>query len=95
MAMASTYNLQACGPRCLYVRPYYIILYIMYSGPCDVITLPYVCRPPPPPPCPRAPLFPPFIPQMRPAEYWVEDGAVRTIRRAETLDDHLRLFDGL
>lgn len=33
--------------------------------------------------------------QMRPAEYWVADGGVSKIRRAETLDDHLTLFEGL
>lgn len=33
--------------------------------------------------------------QMRPAEYWVADGSVSKIRRAETLDDHLTLFEGL
>ena len=34
--------------------------------------------------------------KMRPAEYWVEGGnKLRKIRRAETLDDHLKLFEGL
>ncbi|KAL3700307.1 hypothetical protein R1sor_018329 [Riccia sorocarpa] len=34
--------------------------------------------------------------RMRPAEYWVtEDGSVAKIRHAETLDDHLRQFEGL
>jgi len=34
--------------------------------------------------------------QMRPPEFWVaEDGGLRQIRRAETLEDHLRLFEGL
>lgn len=34
--------------------------------------------------------------KMRPSEYWVTDGSrVEKIRRAETLDDHLKLFDGL
>lgn len=33
---------------------------------------------------------------MRPAEYWVEEGnKLRLIRRGETLDDHLKLFEGL
>lgn len=31
--------------------------------------------------------------RMRPQEIWVEDGNIKTIRRAETLDDYLRLFD--
>ncbi len=31
--------------------------------------------------------------QMRPAEYWVVDGRVEKIRRGETLQDHLDLFD--
>ncbi|GLJ08212.1 hypothetical protein SUGI_0084210 [Cryptomeria japonica] len=34
--------------------------------------------------------------KMRPAEYWVEDdGSVKKIRNAETIDDHLRYFEGL
>ena len=33
--------------------------------------------------------------QMRPAEYWVADGRVTQIRRGETLQDHLSLFEGL
>ncbi len=33
--------------------------------------------------------------KMRPAEYWVADGKLQKIRHQETLDDHLRLFDGL
>ena len=35
--------------------------------------------------------------KMRPAEYWVESGsgALKKIRHAETLDDHLKLFEGL
>lgn len=33
--------------------------------------------------------------QMRPAEYWVVDGSVAKIRRGETLQDHLSLFEGL
>ena len=33
--------------------------------------------------------------QMRPAEYWVADGRVTKIRRGETLQDHLSLFEGL
>ena len=34
--------------------------------------------------------------KMRPAEYWVEDGnKIKQIRRAETLNDHLKLFEGL
>lgn len=31
--------------------------------------------------------------KMRPPEYWVEDGELRKIRRAETLQDHLALFE--
>lgn len=32
--------------------------------------------------------------QMRPAEYWVDEaGELQQIRRGETLDDHLALFD--
>lgn len=31
--------------------------------------------------------------KMRPPEYWVSDGQLQCIRRAETLDDHLKLFD--
>ncbi|CAG9465987.1 unnamed protein product [Pedinophyceae sp. YPF-701] len=32
--------------------------------------------------------------KMRPAEYWVtEDGELKKIRRAETLDDHVAMFD--
>lgn len=34
--------------------------------------------------------------KMRPGEWWVEGGStLRQIRRAETLDDHLKLFEGL
>ncbi len=34
--------------------------------------------------------------QMRPGEYWVdESGKLRQIRRPESLDDHLALFQGL
>eukprot|EP00879_Flechtneria_rotunda_P031322 GHRR01034203.1.p1 GENE.GHRR01034203.1~~GHRR01034203.1.p1 ORF type:complete len:202 (+),score=75.67 GHRR01034203.1:377-982(+) len=33
--------------------------------------------------------------KMRPAEYWVSDGKLAKIRHGETLDDHLRLFEGL
>ncbi len=31
--------------------------------------------------------------KMRPPEYWVENGQLKKIRRAETLQDHLALFD--
>lgn len=30
--------------------------------------------------------------QMRPAEYWVKDGDLERIRRAETVEDHLHMF---
>ena len=35
--------------------------------------------------------------KMRPAEYWVDDsdGQLRQIRRGETFEDHMRLFEGL
>ena len=34
--------------------------------------------------------------KMRPAEYWVtERGELKKIRRGETLDDHINLFEGL
>jgi len=33
--------------------------------------------------------------KMPPAEYWVENGNVKLIRKAQTLEDHLRLFEGL
>ena len=34
--------------------------------------------------------------KMRPAEYWVDaDGELRQIRRGETFEDHMRLFEGL
>lgn len=33
--------------------------------------------------------------QMRPAEYWVEGGKLRKIRHQETLEDHMKLFEGL
>lgn len=33
--------------------------------------------------------------KMRPAEYWVADGKLAKIRHQETLDDHLKLFEGL
>lgn len=33
--------------------------------------------------------------KMRPPEYWVEEGKLRKIRHAETLDNHLALFQGL
>ena len=32
--------------------------------------------------------------RLRPAEYWVEDGKLETIRKAETIDDLSRLFSG-
>lgn len=33
--------------------------------------------------------------KMTPAEYWVDNGQVKLIRKAQTLEDHLRLFEGL
>ena len=34
--------------------------------------------------------------KMRPTEYWVSDaGEVELIRRGETLEDHVRMFEGL
>jgi diaminopimelate decarboxylase len=33
--------------------------------------------------------------KMRPAEYWVDGTKLAKIRRAETLEDHFKLFDGL
>jgi diaminopimelate decarboxylase len=33
--------------------------------------------------------------KMRPAEYWVDGGAVAQIRRGETLEDHIKMFEGL
>lgn len=33
--------------------------------------------------------------KMRPAEYWVDNGSLKQIRRGETLDDHIKLFQGL
>ncbi|BDA44624.1 Diaminopimelate decarboxylase [Coccomyxa sp. Obi] len=33
--------------------------------------------------------------KMRPAEYWVADGQLKQIRHGETLEDHLRMFEGL
>lgn len=33
--------------------------------------------------------------KMRPGEYWVTNGKLAMIRRPETLDDHLKLFEGL
>lgn len=33
--------------------------------------------------------------KMRPAEYWVSGGQLKKIRRGETLDDHMALFEGL
>lgn len=34
--------------------------------------------------------------RMRPAEYWIQDdGSVKKIRHAETIEDHLRYFEGL
>lgn len=34
--------------------------------------------------------------KMRPAEYWVNaEGQLKKIRHQETLDDHLKLFEGL
>jgi hypothetical protein len=33
--------------------------------------------------------------KMRPAEYWVADGKLAKIRHQETLDDHIKLFEGL
>lgn len=41
-------------------------------------------------------LYPRVHVQMRPAEYWVdESGSLKQIRRGETLDDHIALFQGL
>ncbi|KAK9811531.1 hypothetical protein WJX72_005478 [[Myrmecia] bisecta] len=33
--------------------------------------------------------------KMRPPEYWVKNGKLQKIRHAETLEDHLRAFEGL
>ena len=33
--------------------------------------------------------------KMRPAEYWVSNGELKQIRKGETLQDHLRMFEGL
>lgn len=33
--------------------------------------------------------------QMRPPEYWVRDGQLQLIRRGESFEDHLALFEGL
>eukprot|EP00884_Botryococcus_braunii_P000524 jgi/Botrbrau1/10472/Bobra.0133s0078.1 len=33
--------------------------------------------------------------KMRPPEYWVDGSQVQCIRHAETLEDHIRLFEGL
>jgi diaminopimelate decarboxylase len=33
--------------------------------------------------------------KMRPSEYWVAGGQLAKIRHQETLDDHLKLFEGL
>lgn len=34
--------------------------------------------------------------KMRPAEYWVDEAnKLQKIRHAETLDDHIKLFEGL
>lgn len=33
--------------------------------------------------------------KMRPAEYWVIDGKLAKIRHQETVEDHLKLFEGL
>ena len=33
--------------------------------------------------------------KMRPAEYWVAGGQLQCIRRGETVEDHLKLFEGL
>lgn len=34
--------------------------------------------------------------KMRPPEYWVDAaGQLKQIRKAESLDDHMRLFEGL
>eukprot|EP01024_Parvocaulis_polyphysoides_P042025 TRINITY_DN3850_c0_g1_i2.p1 TRINITY_DN3850_c0_g1~~TRINITY_DN3850_c0_g1_i2.p1 ORF type:complete len:488 (-),score=57.63 TRINITY_DN3850_c0_g1_i2:82-1545(-) len=34
--------------------------------------------------------------KMRPAEYWIDEkGELQLIRRAETLDDHMKMFEGL
>lgn len=33
--------------------------------------------------------------KMRPSEWWVEGGKLKKIRHQETLDDHVRLFEGL
>lgn len=33
--------------------------------------------------------------KMRPGEYWVADGQLKCIRRGETFEDHLSLFEGL
>lgn len=33
--------------------------------------------------------------KMRPAEYWVSGGQVKCIRKGESVEDHLALFEGL
>ena len=33
--------------------------------------------------------------QMRPPEYWVKDGKLQQIRRGESFEDHVALFEGL
>lgn len=33
--------------------------------------------------------------KMRPAEYWVNNGQVQKIRRGETLEDYMNMFEGL
>lgn len=33
--------------------------------------------------------------KMRPSEWWVEDGQLKKIRHQETLEDHIKLFEGL
>ena len=33
--------------------------------------------------------------KLRPPEYWTEDGKLRKIRHAETLEDHVKHFQGL
>ena len=33
--------------------------------------------------------------QMRPPEYWVKDGQLQQIRRGESFEDHVALFEGL
>ena len=33
--------------------------------------------------------------KMTPAEYWIQDGEAKLIRRGQTFADHLNMFDGL